>query len=116
MGARCQVDVNHWGETVRSTVAGSPAWIRTQGHGMRAEWFIGSGNRERANVGRTACVGRIKDILLDCKTQKIAQLLVNDLKNFEAGTPHDELTWIDIQVHACKLLNATGNIFRMDRL
>jgi len=67
-------------------------------------------NRERTNVGRTAYVGRVKDILLDCKTQPIAQLLVNDLKNFQAGTTHDELTWIDVQVHACKLLNAAGNV------
>src|SRR5438093_1133914 len=35
MGAGCQVDVNHWGETVRSTVAGSPAWIRTPLHRQR---------------------------------------------------------------------------------
>jgi hypothetical protein len=67
-------------------------------------------NRERTNVGRTAYAERVKAILLDCKQQQVAQLLVSDLKNFEAGTSHDELTWIDVQVHACKLLNATGNV------
>ena len=66
-------------------------------------------NRERTNVGRTAYTERVKAILLDCKQQQVAQLLVNDLKNYEAGTSHDELTWIDVQVHACKLLNTTGN-------
>ena len=67
-------------------------------------------NRERANVGRTAYVGRVKDILLACKTRDVAQFLVNDLKNYETGTAHDELSWIDVQVHACKLLNVTGNV------
>ena len=67
-------------------------------------------NRERTNVGRTAYVGRVKDILLDCKTQQVAQLLVNDLKNYENGTARDELSWIDVQVHACKLLNAKGRV------
>jgi len=67
-------------------------------------------NRERTNVGRTAYTERVKAILLDCKQQQVAQLLVNDLKNYEAGTSHDELTWIDVQVHACKLLNAAGNV------
>jgi hypothetical protein len=67
-------------------------------------------NRERTNVGRTAYTERVKAILLDCKEQQVAQLLVNDLKNYEAGKMHDELTWIDVQVHACKLLNATGSV------
>jgi hypothetical protein len=67
-------------------------------------------NRERTNVGRTAYVGRIKDILLSCKTEAVAQRLVDDLQGYERGTSHDELSWIDVQVHACKLLNATGRV------
>ncbi|MFZ0591315.1 MAG: hypothetical protein WAM39_12595 [Bryobacteraceae bacterium] len=67
-------------------------------------------NRERTNVGRTAYTERVKAILLGCKHQQIAQLLVNDLKNYEAGKTHDELTWIDVQVHACKLLNSSGEV------
>ena len=67
-------------------------------------------NRERTNVGRTAYTERVKAILLGCKQQDVAQLLVNDLKNYEIGTSHDELTWIDVQVHACTLLNATGSV------
>ncbi|HEY4360268.1 MAG TPA: ATP-binding protein [Bryobacteraceae bacterium] len=67
-------------------------------------------NRERTNVGRTAYTERVKAILLDCKTPIVAQLLVDDLQHFEEGTSHDELGWIDVQVHACKLLNATGKV------
>src|SRR4051812_34746627 len=63
-------------------------------------------NRERTNVGRTAYADRIKAILLACTTTQVARLLVEDLKQFERGTLHDELTWLDVQVHACKLLNA----------
>jgi hypothetical protein len=67
-------------------------------------------NRERTNVGRTAYVGRIKDVLLTCKTETMAQRLVDDLQGYESGTSHDELSWIDVQVHACKLLNATSRV------
>jgi sporulation protein YlmC with PRC-barrel domain len=67
-------------------------------------------NRERMNVGRTAYVGRIKDVLLACRTERVAQLLVEDLQHIERGTAHDELSWIDVQVHACKLLNAKDNV------
>lgn len=67
-------------------------------------------NRERTNVGRGAYTDRVKAILLACKTQDVAQLLVDDLQHYEEGTMHDELTWTDVQVHACKLLNTKGNI------
>ncbi|MEK6964376.1 MAG: ATP-binding protein [Nanoarchaeota archaeon] len=67
-------------------------------------------NRERTNVGRTAYAGRVKDILLECREKRVAELLVDDLKKFEAGELHDELDWIDVSVHACKLLNATEKV------
>jgi hypothetical protein len=67
-------------------------------------------NRERTNVGRSAYTERVKAILLDCKQPDVAQTLVDDLKNYEHGTLHDELTWIDVQVHACKLLNANADV------
>jgi hypothetical protein len=67
-------------------------------------------NRERTNVGRTAYTDRVKAILLECKNAQVAQLLVDDLQKFETGTLHDELTWIDVQVHACKLLNAAQEV------
>jgi len=63
-------------------------------------------NRERTNVGRTAYSERVKSILLSCKNKIIAKRLVNDLKGYQDGTLHDELKWMDVSVHACKLLNS----------
>ena len=62
-------------------------------------------NRERTNVGRTAYTQRVKDFLLQCKTEKVAELLTADLSKYDVGSCHDEITWIDIAVHSCKLLN-----------
>jgi len=67
-------------------------------------------NRERTNVGRTAYTQRVKDILLQCKGEKIAELLTADLSKYDSGNCHDELTWIDISVHACKLLNSLKKV------
>jgi hypothetical protein len=67
-------------------------------------------NRERTNVGRSAYTDRVKSILLECKEKEVAELLVKDLKKFELGESHDELTWIDVSVHACKLLNAKDKV------
>jgi hypothetical protein len=57
-------------------------------------------------VGRTAYSGRVKSILLSCKSKSVAKCLVDDLKEYTAGTTHDELKWIDVSVHACQLLNS----------
>ena len=67
-------------------------------------------NRERTNVGRTAYTDRVKSILLECKEKEVAELLVNDLKRFDMGDIHDELNWIDVSVHACKLLNSQDKV------
>lgn len=67
-------------------------------------------NRERTNVGRSAYSDRVKSILLSCKSKEVAELLVNDLKNYYTGNMHDELKWIDIQEHAVKILNATEKV------
>jgi len=67
-------------------------------------------NRERTHVGRTAYTDRVKAILLECRKREVAELLANDLKNFETGNLHDELNWIDVSVHACKLLNVTDKV------
>lgn len=67
-------------------------------------------NRERTNVGRTAYTDRVKSILLECKKKEVAELLVNDLKRYEMGDIHDELNWIDVSVHACKLLNSQDKV------
>ena len=67
-------------------------------------------NRERTHVGRTAYTDRVKSTLLECRKKEVAELLVNDLKKFERGSSHDELNWLDVSVHACKLLNATDKV------
>lgn len=67
-------------------------------------------NRERSNVGRSAYSGRVKSILLSCTSEAIARSLVDDLKNYEIGTLHDELRWTDVSVHACRLLNSVQRV------
>lgn len=67
-------------------------------------------NRERTNVGRSAYTDRVKSILLECKGKQVAECLVKDLQKFELGESHDELSWIDVSVHACKLLNAKDKV------
>lgn len=70
-------------------------------------------NRERSNVGRTAYSDRVKSILLSSKGKVVAQHLVDDLRNFETGTLHDELKWTDVSVHATKILNAAAKVVFM---
>jgi len=67
-------------------------------------------NRERTNVGRSAYSDRVKQILLSCKSKMVAEKLVKDLENYKKGTIHDELNWIDVAVHACRLLNSMGKV------
>jgi hypothetical protein len=67
-------------------------------------------NRERTNVGRSAYTDRVKSILLDCSSSLVAGELATDLKNFETGQLHDELQWTDVQLHACKILNANEKV------
>lgn len=67
-------------------------------------------NRERTHVGRTAYTDRVKSILLDCKNKEVAEFLVSDLKKYELGRSHDELSWLDVSVHACKLLNSADKV------
>lgn len=67
-------------------------------------------NRERSNVGRSAYSRRIKTILERCQSRDVAEPLVSDLESFERGDMHDELSWKPIRLHACKLLNATGDV------
>ncbi|MHA2143365.1 MAG: ATP-binding protein, partial [Candidatus Thorarchaeota archaeon] len=67
-------------------------------------------NRERTNVGRTAYTDRVKTMLLASRSTDVASYLVKDLKNYEAGTHHDELKWIDVQEHAVKTLSALTRV------
>lgn len=62
-------------------------------------------NRERSNVGRQAYSDRVKAILLACSTPEVAGELAADLSQFAAGKNHDETSWVDVSLHACKVLN-----------
>jgi len=63
-------------------------------------------NRERSNVGRQAYSDRVKAILLACSSPDVADELAKDLAQFASGKSHDETGWIDVSLHACKVLNA----------
>lgn len=67
-------------------------------------------NRERSNVGRTAYTDRVKAILLAATSEAVASALAEDLSGFAAGTWHDETQLVDVGVHACQVLNATGKV------
>ena len=63
-------------------------------------------NRERSNVGRTAYQDRVKAILLKSKSAAVAEQLAADLTRIQAGTNHDEITWLDVQEQAVRILAA----------
>lgn len=67
-------------------------------------------NRERTHVGRTAYTERVKSILLSSNNEKVARLLVEDLEGYQRGTEHDEMKYIDVAVHACKILNTSSSV------
>ena len=65
-------------------------------------------NRERSNVGRSAYQDRVKAILLKAKSDAVAEELVKDLTRIPLGTNHDEITWLDVQEQAVRVLAAKG--------
>lgn len=67
-------------------------------------------NRERANVGRGAYSDRIKDILKECRSTRVAGRLAKDLAQFSSGRMHDELNWKDVAVHACRVLQSSEKV------
>ncbi len=67
-------------------------------------------NRERSNVGRAAYSDRVRSILLSQDSVTASQLIVEDLEKFKSGEWHDELQWLDVAVHACRLLNAQRKV------
>lgn len=67
-------------------------------------------NRERSNVGRQAYSDRVKAILLTCSSPQVAGELASDLAEFATGKNHDENTWVDVSLHACKVLNASERV------
>lgn len=67
-------------------------------------------NRERSNVGRQAYSDRVKDILQSCLSEDVAGRLADDLALFERGRMHDENNWLDVSLHACRVLNARQKV------
>ena len=67
-------------------------------------------NRERANVGRSAYTDRVKDILLASTSAEVAGALADDLAAFESGEQHAESKWVDVAVHAARVLNASAPV------
>ena len=67
-------------------------------------------NRERSNVGRTAYADRVKAVLLASTSAEVANALAADLKGYETGTWHDETSWLDVSLHACRILNASERV------
>jgi hypothetical protein len=67
-------------------------------------------NRERANVGRLAYTDRVKDILLASTSSDVMFCLANDLALFETGDQRTESAWVDIAVHASRVLNAKQDV------
>lgn len=67
-------------------------------------------NRERTHVGRTAYTERVKSILLSSNDEQVARLLVEDLEGYQKGTEHDEMKYVDVAAHACKILNKSSSV------
>ena len=65
-------------------------------------------NRERSNVGRSAYQDRVKAILLKAKSEAVAEQLVQDLTRIPLGINHDEITWLDVQEQAVRILATRG--------
>jgi hypothetical protein len=63
-------------------------------------------NRERSNVGRGAYTDRVKKILIECRSPDVARPLADDLAAFTSGRQHDELSWRDVALHACRVLQS----------
>jgi hypothetical protein len=67
-------------------------------------------NRERSNVGRQAYGDRVKDILLAARSPEAMTSLIADLGEFQSGGQHTESTWVDVALHASKVVSATGEV------
>ena len=67
-------------------------------------------NRERSAVGRTAYSNIVMQMLLEAKSNDIAKMLVEELKKIPMGTNHDEISRVDVQVHAINVYNEHNNV------
>jgi len=63
-----------------------------------------------SNVGRSAYTDRVKAILLAATAKPVADALAADLAGFERGTQHEETNWLDVALHACRILNASEKV------
>lgn len=73
-------------------------------------------NRERSNVGRTAYADSVKKLLLKSQSEIVIQQLINELKNLNTGTGHDEINYVDIQAHAMKTYNAQKSVIYVSQM
>jgi hypothetical protein len=48
-------------------------------------------------------------MLLQAKSAEVAAVLAGELTKIQGGTGADEVQWKDVAVHACKILNASGD-------
>lgn len=67
-------------------------------------------NRERQNLGRSAYSERVRSILLACQSEAVAQALADDLQRTTGGNAHDELSWLDVQEHAVRILSSKQKV------
>jgi hypothetical protein len=67
-------------------------------------------NRERTNVGRSAYTDRVKAILRAANSKDVASALAADLRGYATGKWHDETSWLDVALHACRILNAVERV------
>lgn len=67
-------------------------------------------NRERQHLGRSAYSERVRGILLASQSEVVAQALSDDLQKTTLGNAHDELSWLDVQEHAVRILSAKRKV------
>jgi len=67
-------------------------------------------NRERQNLGRSVYSERIRSILLACQSETVAHTLADDLQRTATGNAHDELSWLEVQEHAVRILSAKQKV------
>ena len=70
-------------------------------------------NRERSNVGRSAYVDTVKNILKSCKSDDVLLPLVNDLQLIMSGANKDETSWVDVASYVANVLNKSGDFVFM---
>ncbi|MFD6442670.1 ATP-binding protein, partial [Peribacillus sp. NPDC060186] len=91
-------------------VAEEDNWLFSYNITSMTKKLLQSLNRERTNVGRSAYSDRVKSILLECSSPVSAGKLVDDLQRIQTGNAHDEMQWVDVQLHACRILNSQEKV------